>query len=164
MIYQKSGFSFPQSNRYQQVFEYMFIFSKGTPRIFNPVRDHLNRCFGEKIKGSNRNRNGTLSKKHAHGKGKRIKKFGMRTNIWKIQNGYLKTTKDKIAYQHPAIFPEQLARDHVISWSNPNDIVLDPFMGSGTTGKIAKQLRRRFIGIELDPRYFILAKTRIVQS
>ena len=163
MIYQKTGFAFPMHNRYQQVFEYMFVFSKGRPGAFNPIKDRPNRWCGDKIKGRERKRDGTLALKSAHGTGKRVGRFGMRTNIWKILNGYLKTTTDRIAYQHPAIFPDQLARDHIISWSNKGDTVLDPFMGSGTTGKIARQLKRKFIGIELDPRYFILAQTRINQ-
>ena len=163
MIYQKSGFSFPMKKRYQQAFEYMFILSKGTPKTFNPINDRLNRCYGEAIRGSQRNRDGTLVPKESHGKNKRIEKFGMRTNIWEIPNGYLKSSKDKIAYQHPAIFPEQLARDQIASWSNQGDIVLDPFLGSGTTAKICKLLKRRFLGIELDSRYFIIAKTRLNQ-
>ena len=164
MIYEKSGFSFPMHNRYQQIFEYMFILSKGSPKSFNPIKDRINRWAGDKIKGSSRKWDGTLDKKYNYGSDKRIKKLGMRTNIWRILNGYLKTTKDKIAYQHPAIFPDQLARDHIISWSHKGDTVLDPFMGSGTTGKISRQLNRRFIGIEIDPQYFTLARARINQS
>ena len=164
MIYQKSGFSFPMKNRYHQIFEYMFVLSKGRPKTFNPIKDRINRCVGEKIRGSWRGHNGQLFKKSAHGKGKRIERLGRRSNIWKILNGYLKTTTDRIAFRHPAIFPDQLARDHIISWSNKGDIVLDPFMGSGTTGKMCKLLNRRFIGMEIDRRYFALAKSRIGQS
>ena len=65
------------------------------------------------------------------------------------------------ASDHPAPFPEQLAKEHIISWSNENDIVFDPFMGSGTTGKMAKILNRDFIGIEIDKEYFEIAKQRI---
>jgi site-specific DNA-methyltransferase (adenine-specific) len=85
-------------------------------------------------------------------------------NIWEIPSGYGRSTKDKIAYNHPAIFPEQLAEDHIISWSNPGDIVFDPFMGSGTTGKMAVLNGRNFIGIELDDKYFEIAKRRITDS
>lgn len=73
----------------------------------------------------------------------------------------MKSTPDKIAYQHSAIFPDELANRHILSWSNEGDTVLDPFMGSGTTGKMAKQLNRNFIGIELDETYFNIAKERI---
>ena len=164
MIYKKTGFSFPSCNRYHQVFEYMFIISKGAPKTFNPIKDRHNRCYGEKIKGSQRDRDGHLRLKNSHGKGKRVLKFGSRTNIWKIQNGYQKSSLDKIAYQHPAIFPESLARDHILTWSNKGDVVLDPFLGSGTTGKVSKLLNRHFVGVELDSTYFDLARSRIHQS
>ena len=161
MIYQKGSFTYPMKNRYQQIFEYMFVFSQGTPKTFNAIKDWVNKCAGEKIRGRQRRPDGTLEKKSGSRSGKRINKFGMRTNIWRILNGYFKSTKDKIAYLHPAIFPEKLARDHIISWSNPGDTVLDPFTGSGTTGKICKYLKRRFIGIEMDKAYFEIAKQRI---
>lgn len=157
MIYQKSGFNFPMTNRYQQVFEYMFVISKGSPKTFNPIQDRPNRCFGERLKGSERQRDGTLLKKRV----KQIGEFGNRTNIWQINNGFMKTTTDKFAYEHPAMFPEKLAEDQILSWSNPHDIVLDPFMGAGTTGKACKNLSRKFIGIELDDSYFEIAKKRV---
>lgn len=157
MIYQKCGFQFPMTNRYQQVFEYMFVFTKGRPKTFNPIKDKLNKCAGEKLKGSERQRDGSLTLKRV----KNVGKFGMRTNIWQINNGYMKTTTDKFAYEHPAMFPEQLAEDHILSWSNFNDTVLDPFMGAGTTGKACVKLNRKFIGIELDSSYFKIAQKRV---
>jgi site-specific DNA-methyltransferase (adenine-specific) len=157
MIYQKSGFNFPMINRYQQVFEYMFILSKGSPKTFNPIQDRPNKCAGELLKGSERQKDGQLLKK----KVKEISEFGSRINIWQINNGYMKTTTDKFAYEHPAMFPEELAEDHIISWSNSHDVILDPFMGAGTTGKACKKLGRKFIGIELDKSYFEIAKKRI---
>lgn len=157
MIYQKSGFNFPMMNRYQQVFEYMFVLSKGSPKTFNPIQDRPNRCAGEMLKGSERQRDGSLTTKRE----KEIKEFGTRTNIWQINNGYMKTTTDQFAYEHPAMFPEKLAEDQITSWSNPNDIILDPFMGAGTTGKACKKLDRKFIGIELDKSYFEIAKKRV---
>ena len=163
MIYEKTGFSFPMHTRYHQIFEYMFIISNGRPKTFRPIKDRINRWAGNEIKGTCRSKNGEIKRKYSHGKGFYIKKFGMRTNIWRFATGYFNTTLDKIAYKHPAIFPDKLAHDHVISWSNKGDIVLDPFMGSGTVGKACKQLSRKFIGIELDSRYFIIAKTRINQ-
>jgi DNA modification methylase len=157
MIYQKSGFNFPMTNRYQQTFEYMFVISKGSPKTFNPIQDRANRCFGEKLKGSERRRDGTLTKKRV----KEIGEFGTRTNVWQINNGFMKTTTDKFAYEHPAMFPEKLAEDQITSWSNPHDIILDPFMGSGTTAKASKNLNRKFVGIELDSSYFEIAKKRV---
>lgn len=73
----------------------------------------------------------------------------------------MKTTKDRYAYGHPAMFSEALSRDHILSWSNPNDLVLDPFLGSGTTAKMAKETGRRFIGIEIAPEYLEIAQRRI---
>ena len=85
----------------------------------------------------------------------------MRGNVWFYNVGKWKSTKDEIAYEHPAIFPDLLAHDHIISWSNEGQTVLDPFMGSGTTGKQAKLLGRNFIGIEKEETYFEIAKKRI---
>ena len=85
-----------------------------------------------------------------------INKFGQRFNIWDIF-----PQRQKGANAHPAPFPEQIAHDHIISWSNKSDIVLDPFMGSGTTGMACKKTGRDFIGIELDPHYFEIAEKRI---
>ena len=82
-------------------------------------------------------------------------------NIWYFTAGKNHSTKDEIAFKHPAIFPEQLANDHIISWSNPNDVIFDPFMGSGTTGKMALLNGRSFIGSELDKVYFEISKERI---
>jgi len=159
MIYLKSGSSFPSSNRYYQVFEYMFVFSKGAPKTINLIKDRKNRWGGTTSFGriSNRTKDGKLKKK-----GKvQIQDVGIRFNVWKINNGKGYSTKDEIAFQHPAIFPEQLAKDHIISWSNKGDTVLDPLMGSGTTGKMARLLGRKFIGIEMNENYFQLAKRRI---
>ena len=90
-----------------------------------------------------------------------IAKFGKRKNIWAYSTGYGKGTSDKFAYVHPAMFPEPLARDHILSWSNEGDTVFDPFLGSGTTGKMALAHGRKFIGIERDPEYFAIAQKRI---
>ena len=75
--------------------------------------------------------------------------------------GYMLSTKDKIAFEHPAIFPEQLANDHIISWSNEGDLVLDPFCGSGTTYKMAKLNRRNYLGIEISEKYCDIIKKRL---
>ena len=161
MIYQKSGFCYPAKKRYHQVFEYMFIISKGKPKTFNSIKDVECSCHKEKIRGSCRNKDGIITAKHNHGKGNVIAKYGKRTNIWKILNGFNKSTLDKIAFEHPAIFPDALARDQIISWSNPGDIVLDPFLGSGTVGKACKKLQRNFIGIDINPHYVSIAHERI---
>lgn len=153
MIYEKTGAPFPSSNRYYQVFEYMFVFSKGSPKTFNIINDRPNKTFGSKIGGTTRDATGKLTAKK--NTGKPISEFGSRFNIWRISSSKQKSNI------HPAVFPCSLAKDHVVTWSNEGDIVLDPFMGSGTTGVACKNINREFIGIELDEKYFQLAEERI---
>ena len=158
MIYEKSGVT-PTKHRYYPAFEYMFVFSNGKPKTFNPICDRKNRWrerWGKKR--VRRKRDGSMGKEYDS---KKAPEFGMRRNIWKYLQGGGYGSSDKMAYKHPAIFPEALAHDHILSWSNEGDVVLDPFMGSGTTGVVAKQLSRNFIGIEKVPEYFELATERI---
>ena len=134
----------------------MFIFSKGKPKSLNFIKDRKNLYVGERG-ASGRKKDGTRNT----GKSKVRDEYGKRFNIWHYPIGGGHCTKDKIAYQHPAIFPEQLAYDHIISWSNEGDIILDPFLGSGTTALAAIDLNRKFIGIEMNEEYYDLAKSRI---
>ena len=90
-----------------------------------------------------------------------VKEKKIKGNVWAFNVGFMKSTTDKEAFRHPAIFPEQLAYDHIVSWSNEGDTVFDPFLGSGTTGKMAKMLNRKFIGIEIDLEYYQIATKRI---
>lgn len=163
MIYEKDGCPFPDIVRYYPIFEYMFVLSKGRPRAINLLKDRENKKFGEKVTGTVRKANGEMSHHTAvkNKSGKRIQQFGVRFNIWRFSGGKNKGTKDEIAFSHPAIFPEKLAEDHILSWSNPGDIVLDPFMGSGTTGKMALKNGRKFIGIERVPEYMEISKKRL---
>ena len=157
MIYQKSNYMPLTHNRYEQAFEYMFVFSKGKLKTFNPLLKY-NKSAGEKRKGTHRIDGDNLRKKNSL---KSVKKQSQKSNIWVYSVGKGGSTNDAIAFKHSAIFPEQLANDHIISWSNENDVVFDPFMGSGTTGKMAKLNNRKFIGIEKVPEYFEIAKERI---
>lgn len=93
--------------------------------------------------------------------GRKVKLFGVRTNVWHYGMGFMKSTTDRIAYKHPAIFPEKLAHDHIISWSNPGDVVLALFMGSGTVAKMARLAERDFIGFEISPEYCAIAEERL---
>ena len=159
MIYQKNNFANPSSNRYHQIFEFMFVLSKGKPKAFNPIKDRKNVCAGESNWGANkaRQKDGSFKERPK----KIVSEYGMRYNIWEFMTSKGFATKDNFAYSHPAIFPEKVALDHIISWSNEGDTVLDCFLGSGTTGKVAKQLNRQFIGIEISPEYMEIAKKRI---
>ena len=157
MIYQKSNYMPLTHNRYEQAFEYMFVLSKGKPKTFNPIMRE-NKTTGENRKGTHRQNGDELKVKNSL---KPVKCESQKSNIWIYSVGKGGSTNDTIAFKHSAIFPEQLANDHIISWSNENDIVFDPFMGSGTTGKMAKLNNRKFIGIEKVPEYFEIAKSRI---
>ena len=158
MIWRKSNFANPSSTRYHQVFEYMFVWSKGKPKSFNKIMDRKNKYAGQ---------SGSYGKntvtRHDGSKGVREirhnSEYGMRHNIWDVATTGQDGTSKK--YDHPAIFPLSLAQDHIASWSNEGDKVLDPFMGSGTVGVACKNSGRSFIGIELDKTYFNIAKNRI---
>ena len=151
MIWVKDGGGAIGSNKcYTQNFEYMFVFSKGTPKTINLIYDKPNLSFGVDKSGVGRRKIDGTKKIE---KRKPAKEFSRRNNWW-----YIPPQKGK---EHPAVFPEQLANDHIITWSNEGDIVFDPFMGSGTTGKMAVLNNRKFIGIELDNTYFEIAKERI---
>jgi DNA modification methylase len=150
MIWEKTGSGCLGSNKfYGQNFEYMFILTKGIPKATNLICDREN-----KVKSGSVKVNGGLDKT---GKGKdRIverKPFGKRNNIWRFD-----TQKNS---DHPAPFPEQLANDHIISWSNENDLIYDPFMGSGTTAKMAILNNRKYIGSEISGDYCKIIETRI---
>ncbi|MCU4733447.1 site-specific DNA-methyltransferase [Bacillus cereus] len=152
MIYEKDSISFPDSNRYYQIFEYMFIFSKGKPKTTNLISDRANKwADGKKrIMGRERQSDGTLLGRR---KGNLLKPYGVRFNIWRVATGKNKSTKDDVAYNHPAIFPEKIANDHIVSWSNEGDIVMDPFMGSGTVAKMAILNNRNYLGFEISEQY-----------
>ena len=82
-------------------------------------------------------------------------------NVWRYATGGGTTTKDKDAFAHPALMPEKLARDLILSFSVPYDVVLDPFMGAGTTAKMALQNGRHWLGFEIDAEYAAIAYQRL---
>lgn len=157
MIYQKNAYPFPPVNRYFQVFEYMFVLSKGTPKTANIQMQKTITPKKKDRKSTTRNKDGSLSLMK-YEKGKEMRKMD---NIWKINTGYMCSSKDKIAFKHPAIFPEELAERHILSWSNENDLIYDPFMGSGTTAKMAILNNRKFIGSEISEEYCKIANERL---
>ena len=134
---------------YRPCFEYMFVFSKGKPKTFNPLMVKAITA-GTKVRASTRQKDGSI--KEPTGK-RETQEFIRRTNIWEYKVGMNQTTKDKVAFEHPAIFPEQLAQDHILTWSNEGDIVFDPMCGSGTTCKMAWLNKRNFIGIDISEEY-----------
>lgn len=156
MIYKKVTSPFPETTRYYQAFEYMFVFSKGKPKTINLIKDRENKYAGSKVHGTERRRDGSTRQKPCAGK--IIAANGVRFNVWEMAN-------PGIPYNsHPAVFPEKLAEDHILSWSSPGDIVMDIFMGSGTTGKMALRNGRDFIGIEKSEKYMNIAKRRIQEA
>jgi len=171
MIYERTG-AFPSNIRYNQDFEYMFVFSKGKPKTFNALRqmkttNTLKRQKNKTGVGGQRKEDGTLEKFDENHRGFKRKerarkdKTRLKSNIWKIARGNNCSTKDKIAFKHPAIFPEKLVNYHIISWSNENDLVYDPFMGSGTTAKMSIINGRNWIGSEMSEEYCDIIKKRI---
>lgn len=143
MIYIKNSSTYPaneKSNRYTQIFEYMFVFSKGKPKTTNLICDKRNKWAGHSS---------------FDGKINRVKDFSARTNVWE----YATSFNDKT--EHPAVFPERLASDHILTWSNENEIIYDCFGGSGTTAKMAHLLKRNWILSEISAEYVDLSKKRL---
>ena len=160
MIYHKNGAPFPETGRYSQVFEYMFILLKGKrPNTVNIIKDKENRWAGVSNFGkrSVRTKEGEIKKMENF----TVAKYGSRYNVWYINNGSGWTTKDKYAYKHPAMFPESMAEDHILSWSKEGDIVLDPMCGAGTTCKMAKMNNRKYIGIDIIQEYVDISNKRV---
>lgn len=157
MIYEKDNPAPLNHLRYEQSFEYMFIFSKGKVKVFNSLKDDC-KCAGQERAGTRRqDSSGKLKPINTKGK---VAEKKIRGNIWRYAVGGSETN-DKCAYNHEAIFPEQLAQDHILSWSNENDVVMDIFMGSGTVAKVALENNRRYIGFEISNKNCELAKERL---
>lgn len=156
MIYQRSAPPLTH-NRYEQHFEYMFVFSKGAPATFNPMK--IKKEYPDKrlFKTIRREKDGSSDVGFVGKQSDKI--IG---NVWYIKAGGGHSASDALAHEHPAIFPESLARDHIASWSNPGDLVLDPFIGSGTTAKMAKETGRHWIGIDISEEYCKLARRRVM--
>lgn len=162
MIYDKDSFQKPDNSRYWACFEYMFVFSKGIPKSCNLIKDRLNSQRGKSVSSKTvRNIDGTTSKRSPI---YCISDYGKRKNVWSYSTGYGKGTTDKCAYQHPAIFPEALARDHILSWSNEGDLVFDPMCGSGTTCKMAVLNNRHYLGCDISQEYVNIANNRVADA
>ena len=157
MIYRKANYMPLTHNRYEQAWEYMFILSKGKPRAFNPKTTKIQYPRERTLVMRNGDNRDKISKQKSGDQ--RIVE-----NVFTYKCGGGHIDSDGLAHKHPAPFPESLAMDHVASWSNPGDIVLDPFAGSGTTLKAAKELNRRYVGIEVNPEYVKICEERTMQE
>lgn len=153
MIYHKESQPTQQGSRYEQHFEYMFVFSKGKAKPRKLLQEPARKA-GEVTVSSHRDKKGNLREfKH------KISDMKYKGNVWKYAVGGCSIPKQYRG--HPATFPIQLAIDHIESWTIENDLILDPFAGSGTTGVAALQLKRRFLGIEINENYADMIRTRI---
>ncbi len=157
MIYKKKNTPFMRSNAYTNCFEFMFVFSKGSPKTFHPLKEKTV-SSGEEMLVHNKKPDG-INKKTLG----KLNEEKTKTNIWEYAVGLGGTTNDKIAFKHPAVFPEKLAQDHILSWSNEGEIVFDPMCGSGTTCKMAYLNNRKYIGCDISQEYVDIANERLSQ-
>jgi site-specific DNA-methyltransferase (adenine-specific) len=155
MIYYKTSYPPLTHNRYEQSFEYMFIFSKGKPKTFNPIKLKCDTAGSKRPRYKSNKENGSAVRND--NRVDIINKFKIKNNVWHIN-------PNNTNHKHPAIFPEQLANDHIISWSNENDLVYDCFMGSGTTAKMALLNKRNYIGSEISKEYCDIIEQRLNQT
>jgi len=156
MIYEKAGSSLPHDNIYNQAFEYMFVISKGKPKTTNLIADRKNTYYTGKPKYRTvREKDGKTYPRNSIQGAKSV-----RSNIWRYSAGYMLSTSDDV-WEHPAVFPEKLAADHIWSWSNEGDLVYDCFGGSGTTAKMAHRYKRKWILSEISKEYCEIARKRL---
>lgn len=144
-------------SRFEPKWEYMFVVTKGKPRVWNPIKEPAVNAGKSRKSITYRERENTLKPTHDKTVYQDEKVIG---NIWELNSG---NGKDDVT-GHPAQFPLTLAMNHVKAWTNPGDVVLDPFAGSGTTLKAAQQLNRRYVGIEVNPEYVQIINKRLEQS
>lgn len=156
MIYRKmNGGANGSLLSYLACWEYMFVFSKGRPKAISLLRDRKNIV-------PPRTKEEAAGRRYANGETKERRvitreEYGARWNCWEYHVG-------SVASDHPAVFPDSLASDHIQSWSNPGDTVFDPFAGSGTTLRAAKDLGRLAIGAEIEASYVEIIARRMGQE
>ena len=157
MIYRKNSYVPLNHSRYEQCWEYMFVLSKGAPTKWTPIRIPCVTVGTKRWRGNEKQREASYAMKAVE-KHTEVKPDKTAPNIFTYDVGKNERT------EHNAPFPIALARDHILSWSNEGDVVLDPFTGSGTTCKAAKELGRNFLGFEINPEYCKIAERRIAQE
>lgn len=158
MIFKKRNTPFMRKRAYTNCYDFMFVFSRGLPATFNPLRSPSVRSgpamvpYLKGTDGVNRKTKRSLSE------------HKVRTNVWSYAVGKNGTTGDMYAFKHPAMFPENLARDHILSWSAPGELVFDPMCGAGTTCKMAKATGRRWLGVDVSQEYTRIARRRLTET
>ena len=158
MIYIKKNPMPSSGDRYHQAWEYIFCFSKGKPKTFNPIMmecKYGNLTANQKYRGTEGEKNYKVTKRNPTSKVR---------NVFEYVIGGGHSTKDKIAFEHPAIMPERLAEDQIKTWSNEGDLIIDPFAGSGTTAKMAHLNNRKFSGCEVSEQYCKIFEERLNSS
>jgi site-specific DNA-methyltransferase (adenine-specific) len=163
MIMVTTRVRFPEKVRYPSQFDYAFVLSKGRAHYFNAIRDKENKWPGQKFKWKTRDRDGRIIKRE-HAGDKYVGLFGSRSNVWSCNVGWMKTTADKDAYEHPALMPENMAEDLITSFSRPGYLVFDPMCGAATTCKMALLNNRRYLGMEVYEKYVRLARGRLARA
>ena len=172
MIYRKINPLNHCENRYVQAFEYMFVLSNGTPATSNIISDRLSNWHGRKTHDSNVHHRpkDELRYNEQPRISYRNERYP-RHNVWDYAVGGAAAGKASIsapdfpeAHEHPSIFPIALALDHITTWTNPGDLVLDPMAGSGTVSRAAKDLGRDSIAVEIHEPYVDLIKRRMAQE
>ena len=159
LIVVAKSYQLPTRGRYVSIFHYCFVLTKGRPNTVNLLRDKANKCAGMmKRNWHRRSPDGSMRKGFLP---QPIAPYGRRSNVWEYATGFNSTTKDKEAFAHPALMPEALARDLILSFSRPYDVVLDPFAGAGTTAKMALLNGRRWLGYEISAEYVAIAEKRL---
>ena len=163
MVYEATGVSRPMTRRYPRTTQYMFVFSQGRPATLNRIEDMPNRYLNTPAHGTIRQRDGSL--RHLR-KGNRSYPTLPRGSVWRYDPGYRKCHPGEgaLPHEHPATFPYLLAADHIRTWTNPGDIVLDPMAGSGTTLRAAANLGRHGVGVEVNPDYCDIVRRRMAQQ
>ncbi len=170
MVYQRWSLSGMRLNAYYRDFEYMFVFSNGAPKSANLLNDRRNHKAGQSTDDRGGiGRTGDQKPAYCGITGNKIPEYGRRASIWEYSTGKAAGNRNgdlqhQVLAEHPAIFPQELAQDHILSWTNPGDLVIDPMVGSGTTLRAAADLGRRAIGIEINPEYCDLIRRRLAQS
>lgn len=162
MIYMRNAVTNPSKVRYYNCFQYMFVFSKGKPKTINLLKDRKNKTAGKKSNyRKQREADGKLHLHECFKAGVGRPSHSVRWNVWQYDVGSLIMADDRGWVGHPAVFPLKLAEDHILSWSNPGDLVFDPMCGSGQTMCAARKHGRNWLGMDISENYCEMARRRV---